>query len=206
MIEPEGNTARALLDAARELFIARGYDGTSIRAITARAQANLGAVTYHFGSKSALYNAVAESVMTPLKEHLVGIARSGHPPLDRVEALLRGFFDYLRDHPEPARLMVQQLASGHPAPQAVSRVIRANHDALTDLIAEGQADGTIRDGDPRFLALSIVAQPVWLTLVRRLLQQAVGIDQDEQDTRRDLVDTTVRFVRAGLSARPETRR
>ncbi len=102
--------------------------------------------------------------------------------------------------------MVQQLASGHPAPQAVSRVIRANHDALTDLIAEGQADGTIRDGDPRFLALSIVAQPVWLTLVRRLLQQAVGIDQDEQDTRRDLVDTTVRFVRAGLSARPETRR
>jgi AcrR family transcriptional regulator len=199
-------TARALLDAARELFIAHGYHGTSVRAITSRAQVNLGAVTYHFGSKSALYNAVAESVMTPLRDHLVGIARSGQPPLDRVDALLRGFFDYLRDHPEPARLMVQQLASGRAAPHAVSQVVRANHDALTRLIAEGQADGTIRAGNPRFLALSIVAQPVWLTLVRHLLQQAIGIDQEERHTRRDLVDTTARFVRAGLSAQSEARR
>ncbi len=200
------DTARSLLNAARDLFIANGYDGTSIRAITMRAQANLGAVTYHFGSKGALYNAVAESVMTPLRDHLVSIARLDQPPLDRVEALLRGFFDYLKAHPEPALLMVQQLASGRPAPEVVTRVIRANHDALTHLITEGQADGTIRDGNPRFLALSIVAQPVWLTLVRHLLQQAVGIDQDEWATRRDLVDTTVRFVRAGLSARPEARR
>jgi AcrR family transcriptional regulator len=199
-------TARSLLDAARELFIANGYDGASVRAITSRAQANLGAVTYHFGSKGALYEAVAESVMTPLRDHLVGIARSGQPPLDRVEALLRGFFEYLRDHPEPARLMVQQLASGRPAPDAVSRIIRTNHDTLTQVLAEGQADGTIRDGNPRFLALSIIAQPVWLTLVRHLLQQTIGIDQDERNTRRDLVETTVRFVRAGLSAQSEARR
>ncbi|MDH3291730.1 MAG: TetR/AcrR family transcriptional regulator [Gemmatimonadota bacterium] len=199
-------TARSLLDAARELFIALGYDGTSIRAITSRAQANLGAVTYHFGSKSALYEAVAESVMTPLRDHLVGIAGSGQPPLDRVEALLRGFFEYLRVHPEPARLMVQQLASGRPAPDAVSRIIRTNHDTLTQVLAEGQTDGTIREGNPRFLALSIIAQPVWLTLVRHLLQQTIGIDQDERHTRQDLVETTVRFVRAGLSAQLEARR
>jgi AcrR family transcriptional regulator len=203
---PRPGTARSLLDAARELFIALGYDGTSIRAITSRAQANLGAVTYHFGSKSALYEAVAESVMTPLKDHLVSIAGSGQPPLDRVEALLRGFFEYLRVHPEPARLMVQQLASGRPAPDAVSRIIRTNHDTLTRVLAEGQTDGTIRHGNPRFLALSIIAQPVWLTLVRHLLQQTIGIDQDEQHTRQDLVETTVRFVRAGLSAQSEARR
>ena len=47
-----------LLLAARDLFAQHGYDGTSVRDITARAKANLGAITYYFGSKEALFYAV----------------------------------------------------------------------------------------------------------------------------------------------------
>ncbi|HSG82026.1 MAG TPA: helix-turn-helix domain-containing protein, partial [Gemmatimonadota bacterium] len=51
-------TAEALLRAAHHLFARFGYDGTSVRAITREAGSNLGAVTYHFGSKEALYDSV----------------------------------------------------------------------------------------------------------------------------------------------------
>jgi AcrR family transcriptional regulator len=47
-------TKQRLLDAAESLFIERGYNEMSLRLITARADANLAAVNYHYGSKEAL--------------------------------------------------------------------------------------------------------------------------------------------------------
>ena len=51
-------TRAALTDAGRSLFAKRGYDGASVRDITRLAGTNLGSVTFHFGSKRALYGAV----------------------------------------------------------------------------------------------------------------------------------------------------
>ena len=70
----ETKTTQALVVAARELFAERGYEGASIRAITQRAGANLGAVSYHFGSKEALYEACFASIADPFREHLLGVA------------------------------------------------------------------------------------------------------------------------------------
>jgi len=50
------NTKEALLDAAEVLFSERGYEAVGIREIVDRANANLAAIKYHFGSKRDLYN------------------------------------------------------------------------------------------------------------------------------------------------------
>jgi AcrR family transcriptional regulator len=48
-------TADRLLDTAERLFGEQGYDGVGIRELATEANVNLGAATYHFGSKKALY-------------------------------------------------------------------------------------------------------------------------------------------------------
>lgn len=60
------DTKHRILDAAEHLFAANGYRGTSLRTITAAAEANLAAVNYHFGSKQALIEAVIERRIVPL--------------------------------------------------------------------------------------------------------------------------------------------
>lgn len=50
------NTKEALLDSAEALFGDRGYEAVGIREIVERANANLAAIKYHFGSKRDLYN------------------------------------------------------------------------------------------------------------------------------------------------------
>lgn len=52
------DTRDRLLDAAESLFGERGFKGTSLRAITDRADANVASVNYHFGSKLELLKAV----------------------------------------------------------------------------------------------------------------------------------------------------
>ncbi len=196
-------TAAALLHAARQLFARHGYDGTSVRAITRAAGANLGAITYHYGSKRDLYEAVIAAAMAPSRERLAGAAQTPGAPLDRIEAVVREFFAFLHDTPDLPSLMMQQLIGDRPLAKAALATVAANMGTLATLIAEGQRAGTIRPGDPRLLALSIGSQPIWLTAARRVLREGVSIDPADPTTRGELVDSVVGFVRAGLVAHSE---
>ncbi len=57
-VKPPHETRTRILDAAEELFMLHGFEGASMRLLTAKAEANLAAVNYHFGSKDALIEAV----------------------------------------------------------------------------------------------------------------------------------------------------
>src|SRR5690349_5663753 len=88
-----------LLDVARDLFTRRGYEETSIRDLTSRAKANLGAVTYHFGSKQELYYAAVASMAEPLAERVAAAANSPGTPLERIGAIVRAFSDHVTENP-----------------------------------------------------------------------------------------------------------
>jgi AcrR family transcriptional regulator len=60
------DTRTRILDAAEQLFADRGFQGTSVRAITELAGANLAAVGYHFGSKADLLAAMARRIVEPV--------------------------------------------------------------------------------------------------------------------------------------------
>ena len=65
-IKPPHETRTRILDAAEELFMQHGFEGTSMRQLTAQAGANLAAVNYHFGSKDALIEAVFRRRLDPM--------------------------------------------------------------------------------------------------------------------------------------------
>lgn len=198
-------TAAALVQAGRVLFAQRGFDGASVRAITAEAGANLGAITYHFGSKAALYESVLQSAIGPSQHRIAAAAGGPGSPLERVEAIVQSLFLHLYENPDLPSLMMQLLVSVRPVPAPVLQTMQANIGRLAAVIAEGQAEGSIRGGDPQLMALSIGAQPIWLALARRALQAGIAVDQDQPEMREQLVESVVRFVRAGLAAYPETR-
>jgi len=191
------DTRDALLDHAVNLFAEKGFKGTTVRSIAAAAGANLGAVTYHFGSKRALYDAVIEHVTAPIRERL---ARDVTPddPLDGIEAYLRATFAFFHERPQVPRLILQQLVMGGALPPAAQRTIQMNIERIAGLIEAGQRTGSIRPGPARLMAFSVVGQPVFLAIYRRAFQESDILDQDDAILRRDLVDCVVAFVRAGL--------
>src|SRR5512135_1496279 len=67
-------TKTRLLDAAEQLLAERGFAACSLRAVTATAGVNLGAVNYHFRSKEALIQAVFARRLAPLnRERLAAL-------------------------------------------------------------------------------------------------------------------------------------
>jgi AcrR family transcriptional regulator len=88
-------TKQRLLDAAEQLFAERGFEGTSLRAVTQAAGASVSAANYHFGSKESLLRATLLRRVEPVNrrrlERLDELERgaSGEPP--GVEAILDAF-------------------------------------------------------------------------------------------------------------------
>jgi AcrR family transcriptional regulator len=59
------NTATEILEATQELLLAKGEAKTTLRAITERANANVAAVNYHFGSRDQL---IRQAYLSALNE------------------------------------------------------------------------------------------------------------------------------------------
>ncbi len=62
------DTKTRILDSAEKLFARDGFRNTSLRALTQLAEVNLASVSYHFGSKDALLQAVIERRLLPLNK------------------------------------------------------------------------------------------------------------------------------------------
>jgi AcrR family transcriptional regulator len=99
-----------LLDIGRALFAERGFDGTSIEEIAARAKVSKPVVYEHFGGKEGIYAVVVDREMERLLHSITTALRSeGHARvllehaalalLDYIETSTDGFRILVRDSP-----------------------------------------------------------------------------------------------------------
>lgn len=89
------STRERILDTAERLFAERGFDGTSLRAITSEAEVNLAAVNYHFRSKTDLVHEVFSRRLAPINARRLAMldaceaeAGNGAVPLEKVVRIL----------------------------------------------------------------------------------------------------------------------
>ncbi len=187
-----------LLAVAGDLFAREGYDAVSVRQITSRAKANLGAVTYHFGSKEALFHAVIDRMGTPFADRFVAIAAERGTPLDRITRIVTMVLTE-RNLPAPA-MILRELATDRPLPPPLMQLMQRNLAAVAGLVREGQADGSIRAGDPSLLALSVMAQPFLMRIASRIPRDIAGVDRTDMETQRRLVKHVVTTIIRSLAS------
>jgi AcrR family transcriptional regulator len=131
------DTRTRILDAAEELFARRGISGTTLRAVTRGADANLAAVHYHFGSKEGLLDAVIERRARPLNaERLGALAALEHRAPPDVEAILTAFWlpglRTLRASPRNAAILSRLVARVEAQPaELVEQLYRRHFGAVS---------------------------------------------------------------------------
>jgi TetR/AcrR family transcriptional regulator, regulator of cefoperazone and chloramphenicol sensitivity len=196
-------TRASLLAAGRAAFARRGFDGASVRDITRAAGANLGAVTYHFGSKRGLYVAVLLDGLTPMVDRVAQAAASHGTPVERLETVVEVFFDYMAAHPHIPRLMLQEVAAGKKPPTELVSLLQRNAGYVAGIVAEGMQDGTLRKGHPILTTISVVSQPIYMTVMAALLREVAGIDLADPAVRAMAAAHVKAFIREGLSCSRE---
>jgi AcrR family transcriptional regulator len=99
------SVARAILDAARHLFVTHGYDEVSIRKIAERIEYSPAAIYGYFASKDDIFFALAEEGFRLLFSY--GDTRPLQPqdPLDGLRAMFYRYYEFSKEHPEYFALM-----------------------------------------------------------------------------------------------------
>ena len=116
MTQPDTKTK--LLDVAEKLFAEKGITATSLRTIIAKAEVNLAAIHYHFGSKEGLVREVFARRIKPVNnerlQRLDKIEEDCKDSAPNLEELIRAFIDpalRLRfDEPERSKYILRLVA------------------------------------------------------------------------------------------------
>lgn len=97
--------ARAILDAARHLFVTHGYDEVSIRKIAERIEYSPAAIYGYFASKDDIFFALAEEGFRLLFSF--GEPRPAEPadPIDALRTMFYRYYEFSKQHPEYFALM-----------------------------------------------------------------------------------------------------
>ncbi len=196
------DTSQLLLTVGRHMFAEQGFDATSLRDLTTSAGANLGAVTYHFGSKQQLYDAVLDQLFGQFADCVEAAAAESGPAAERIPRIVHAIFAFFAEHPEAPQLILRELARAGSAPSAVIPYARRNLAAIGAAVHEAQQAGELRDVDPVLVTFTILSQSIWFTLVRDRLAEVsgrpLGGDEGAGLMERHIADVVLRaFVPAG---------
>ena len=155
-------TRQRIIDAARDLFVERGYEATSMRAIADRIEYTPTAIYHHFKSKEALLTELCASDFTHLAGHFHRIDRV-EDPVERLRIIGRAYVDFALEHPMHYQLMFMSMRPD-PDPTPETAPGDPSHDAYAFLrisVEEAIAAGRFR---PEYDDPDQVAQILWGTL------------------------------------------
>ncbi|MCW8806475.1 MAG: TetR family transcriptional regulator [Rhodanobacter sp.] len=198
-----GSTKERILSAAEALFAQRGFDGASLRQLTAAAGVNLAAVNYHFGSKEKLVEQVFRRRLDALNaDRLAALANVAGKPGTTLEDVLAA---YIR----PA-LELSHEGNGALFMRVLARAFAEHDDTLRQFLSEnyGHVMRQFTAEFARLLPQLSKEELYWrIDLVTGALTHAMSgfgmiqrkRDVTEQEHREQTAQHLIRFALAGLS-------
>ena len=96
-----------LLDVGRSLFADKGFEGTTVEEIAARADVSKPVVYEHFGGKEGLYAVVVDREIRQLLEAVTTALTSVGDPRVLLERAALGLLDYIESSTDGFRILVR---------------------------------------------------------------------------------------------------
>src|SRR5215469_15481798 len=166
---------RQLLDAAMEVFVARGYHAAAMDEIADRAGVSKPVLYQHFPGKQELYLALLDESVEQLVEAVRTALRSTTDNSQRVTATFSAYFGYVAEHKGTFRLVFESDFTNDPAVrERLDTADRKCADMISEVIQE---DAGVADDAAHLLGISLVGMAqvsarYWLSTLGSIPREA----------------------------------
>jgi AcrR family transcriptional regulator len=160
-------TQERILSAAETAFASQGYDGTSVSAICEAAGVSKGAFYHHFDSKQAVFLQLLDRWLASMDNTMSLMSESSAAVPERVLAMSGVFGQLLQVADRELLLYLEFLNLAARDPRVWRELIRPYHRyraAFTDMIAQGNAEGSLRAKDPAAGSAIIIGLAIGLLI------------------------------------------
>ena len=179
-------TQARIMAASMELFATRGYEGTSISAIAAKAQISRGAVFWHFGSKAALFKEACKRFFIPFWREVERSLES-LGPRERVLALFDMYEEFVTANRETIQALVRWVLESPTMRESLRGELLALHAMFTNDL---RAAITELSGDPREADIATTALSSILAgnLLFGVIDPGLAQDSGRRDSLRSVAE------------------
>lgn len=173
-----------ILDVATREFAEHGIAGARVERIVAEARTNKAQLYAYFGSKEGLFDAIFAGSL----ERIVNVV-----PIDATDLAdwaVRLYDEYLR-RPDLIRLATWARLERRPTGHLVADADRLDDQKLR-AIADAQAEGIVRPGDPFDVMAMVIAMSMAWSPVSNVYAASADEPEELHERRRALLRDTVR--------------
>lgn len=146
-----------LMDTAERLFAERGFEAVSVRELAAEAGVNLAMVSYYFGSKEGLFEAIIENKIPRTRYALEHLVKSDLTPWEKLSQTIDIYVDKMLSTHTFSRVIMREM-SLQQRPEFVTLIanqIRLNMEIIRGFMREGMEKGHFRYVDEELTLATI---------------------------------------------------
>ncbi|MFI7634429.1 TetR/AcrR family transcriptional regulator [Nonomuraea sp. NPDC049400] len=149
-----------IIACAIEVLADQGYAHTTLARIARQAKISTGVISYHFGGKQQLIEAVVAEVARLATDLMVPRILAQPTATEALRAYLESNLDFMREHRKPLLALMEIIThmpgeEGGPGPYAAQAEVAVAD--LEKVLGWGQQSGEFRDFDRRSMAVTIRA-------------------------------------------------
>jgi len=168
-----------IIESAETLFADRGFDGTSVRDIAEAAGINLAMVSYYFGSKEKLFEAMFAHRSQAFKLQLENMIQNKElEPMEKVEQLIDQYIMKLTSQQCFHRIMVREQMMNHNGfiASQIHALKTRNQSLIKQLIQEGQDKGVFKNPvDVPLLMMTMIGTVSQLVTTKHFYREMNGL-------------------------------
>jgi AcrR family transcriptional regulator len=159
---------REVVATAAKLFAERGYDGTSMGNLTAATGLAAGGLYHYIEGKDDLLIAICDELLEPLLTRAREIVATEAPPVEQLRDLVEAWVAHVVEHRHHMLVFTQerQAIERQQRWRRVRSQRKAFEKILDDLLARGEADGSMTFADRRLSLLALLGMvnytPQWV--------------------------------------------
>lgn len=177
----------AIIACARELFLAKGFNATTMDEIAQRAELSKGTLYLYFNSKEELYVTVMSEGLKILFDRIEETFNSDLPPDQVIRKLGEVYYRYYLDHRDYFRILFF-LEHGDVSKQLPRELIQENLDKgvrclqlFAGVVQNGMEEGIFSPVDPRKAALAFwgATNGILFLFEEELNREIIGMDVEQ---------------------------
>jgi len=147
-----------IINQAIELFAEKGFEGSSIRELAAKAEVNVAMVNYYFGSKEKLFEAMVQQKAAYLKGVLEDLTKDTTlTEIEKLDRIIESYVNRIFTNRKFHRIIHQELMMNQreSLQDTIVTILSPNAAAIKSIIDAGIKKGTFKKVDSPLLMASV---------------------------------------------------
>ena len=198
--DPEAKRS-AILDAAEEAFLEKGFAETSTARIAERAGVTKSLIHHHFGSKEALWEEVKTRRFRGYAEDQMRMLREQEPTAELLRESMKVYFRFLRENPQIIRVLAWMFLEGE-RDRGCQDLDRKLTLAGIEKIRQAQERGELRDDlNPGFILFTFIGLAQHWYQDKQFMLDKLGLSADSDAIDEAYLEDAVRIFFEGVLPR-----